>query len=155
MERKEKVKLTEKKVIDQFDSLFDGMINIYSTPASICGYVVCAMAEELCVGGPKTLPEVINKAKWINESRLSRNIEKAMESIQLARSQYCSDVGMSAIKARNYLRDWVANYEIEDYLKSAISHFDNKNVYFLRVCAYDHPEAMKKVDNEEAIRVVV
>lgn len=110
MDSKQKVRLTEKKVIDQFDSLFDGMIKVYNTAASICGYVVCAMAEELCVNGPKTLVEVLNKAKWINESRLSRKIEKAMEFIQLARSEYCANVKMAAIKARNYLSDWVANY---------------------------------------------
>jgi hypothetical protein len=49
---------------------------------------------------------------------------------------------MKNYEAQNYLRDWVANYEIEDYLKAKAPSYANKNVYFFRYCAFDFPEAM-------------
>jgi hypothetical protein len=54
---------------------------------------------------------------------------------------------MSKYDATNYMRDWVANYEIEDYLRGSVGGYMNRNVYFFRQVAYDHPEAMKGVKN--------
>lgn len=50
---------------------------------------------------------------------------------------------------QNYLRDWVANYEISDYLKSK----KLKGVYFIRNVAYEYPEEIEKVKFEELQRI--
>lgn len=39
------------------------------------------------------------------------------------------------------MKDWVANYEISDYLRC----FKKENVYFIRNVAWDHPEALKDI----------
>lgn len=111
------MRLTERKIIDQYHVLFDGMIKVYHTSTSICGYVVCAMADYFGDKRITTNSELVQTIDRINESRLSTYLEKPMEAIQLSRSQYCADHGMKNYDSQNYLRDWVANYEIEDYLK--------------------------------------
>lgn len=49
---------------------------------------------------------------------------------------------MNDSQKKNYLRDWVANYEIVDYLAFINDKMINKQVFFFRQVAYDHPEAL-------------
>jgi len=130
------------------------MIKVYHTSLSICGYLVCAMADYFGQKHISTARELVDAVEWINESRLSSYLQKPMESIQLARSQYCSDHNMKNFESQNYLRDWVANYEIEDYLRQKVPTYSNRNVYFFRFCSYDFPEAIEKLKHEEKERVV-
>lgn len=57
---------------------------------------------------------------------------------------------MNPIEFQNYLRDWIANYEISDYLKSQ----NLKEVYFIRNVAYEYPEEIPKVKFEEKQRIL-
>jgi hypothetical protein len=78
---------------------------------------------------------------------MSPYIEQPICEIQSLRSSYCSDAKMSKYDAGNYMRDWVANYEIEDYLRESVRRYQNGNVYFFRQVAYDHPDLMKGIKN--------
>lgn len=53
----------------------------------------------------------------------------------------------------NYMRDWVANYEISDFIQG-LEPVLKANIWFFRNCAYDHPDEMEKINREEAERVV-
>jgi len=45
---------------------------------------------------------------------------------------------MNDHQRKAYLRDWVANYEIADYLSNVIEDVKNKQVFFFRQSAFDH-----------------
>jgi len=49
---------------------------------------------------------------------------------------------------RNYLKDYVANYEIADYIENCIDELPNKQIYFFRQAAYDHPELVNQLKYE-------
>jgi hypothetical protein len=59
---------------------------------------------------------------------------------------------MSEKDKKFYCKDWVANFEIQDYLASIKDKFINSQVYFFRQSAFDHPEAVKNTKYEEAER---
>lgn len=43
---------------------------------------------------------------------------------------------------KSYLTDWVANFEVADYLDALSERTKAKNIYFFRQVGYDHPQAM-------------
>ena len=49
---------------------------------------------------------------------------------------------MTDAQKKNYLKDWVANFEVEDYLESIAEKMLNPRVFFFRQVAYDHPDAL-------------
>lgn len=50
-----------------------------------------------------------------------------------------------------YMKDWVANYEISDYLRV----HDIPNSFFVRNVAFEYPEEVKKIKYEEKERVEI
>ena len=50
------------------------------------------------------------------------------------------------------MKDWVANYEISDYFCKLPAE-SIKNIWYFRNVAYDNPEQLKKVSDEEAERM--
>lgn len=46
---------------------------------------------------------------------------------------------MSDPQKKAYIKDYVANYEIADYLEGISDKMVNKQVYFFRNVAFDHP----------------
>ena len=51
------------------------------------------------------------------------------------------------------MTDWVANFEIVEYLSSIVDKSVNPYLYFFRQVAHDHPEALDNVKWEEAERI--
>jgi hypothetical protein len=49
---------------------------------------------------------------------------------------------MNESDRKYYLKDWVANYEICDYLSKITDKAVNQNLFFFRQSAYDHPDEM-------------
>lgn len=47
------------------------------------------------------------------------------------------------------MKDWVANFEISDYLRE--KKFEN--IYFIRNVSWDHPELMDNIKYEEKDRI--
>ena len=52
---------------------------------------------------------------------------------------------MNDSQKKSYMTDWVANYEIANYLSQISDKMLNNQVYFFRQVSYDHPEAMEKL----------
>ncbi|CAD8089373.1 unnamed protein product [Paramecium sonneborni] len=72
--------------------------------------------------------------------------------IQNNRKKYIQEsqwLNSNSKDANNYMKDWVANFEISDYLRS--KKFEN--IYFIRNVAFDHPELMNEIKYEEKDRV--
>jgi len=49
---------------------------------------------------------------------------------------------MNETERKWYLKDYVANFEIAQYLDYAYDSLKNKQIFFFRQCAYDHPQKM-------------
>ena len=60
---------------------------------------------------------------------------------------------MNDSQKKSYMTDWVANFEMSDYLSQISDKMLNNQVFFFRQVSYDHPEAMEKLKFEEAERV--
>ena len=45
---------------------------------------------------------------------------------------------MNPSQRLNYTKDWVANFEVNDYLENIKEKMVTKQVFFFRQCAYDH-----------------
>lgn len=43
------------------------------------------------------------------------------------------------------MTDWVANFELADYLENISDKVINHQLFFFRQSAYDHPQAMEKI----------
>lgn len=82
-------------------------------------------------------------------------IEKAMQTIAKTRRLQIKKfmMKMNESQKKSYLTDWVANFEISDYLDNISDKILNHNVYFFRQSAYDHPSALENLKFEEAERV--
>ena len=67
--------------------------------------------------------------------------------LQSKRRQYAKKMKMPKKEENNYMRDWVANYEIEDFINQFSKDFKSKNVFFFRQVSYDHPDMMDQIKN--------
>ncbi len=50
---------------------------------------------------------------------------------------------MNQSQKKSYMTDWVANFQLSDYLQSISDKVVNHQVYFFRQSAYDHPKALE------------
>lgn len=148
----------EVKMMDQFNPQFWDMIETYKTPASICGYVATAIAPYVArnLKGEMNYKEVnafLDKL-YKDYSIVCPLIEDAITIIQAARQQYIKENKKDFREKKeedNYLKDWVANYEISDTLQ--ITSPDLENLFFLRYCGLDFPDLAAKAMHEEANRL--
>jgi hypothetical protein len=101
---------------------------------------------------PTFTPQVLHT---LNAHTLTPHIDKAMKAV-LARRRFELKKFykiMSDGDRKKYLKNWVANYEIADYLEQRVEEYRNKQVFFFRQCAYDHPAELAAVEHEEKERV--
>lgn len=79
-----------------------------------------------------------------NLATLAPYIQKVMVSItgfrRLELKKYMTK--MNDTQKKDYLKDWVANYEIVDYLAFINDKMINQQVFFFRQVAHDHPKAL-------------
>lgn len=101
---------------------------------------------------PNFSTEVLHK---LNAQTLTSYIDKAMKTILAGRRLELKKFYkiMNDNDRKSYLKDWVANYEIADYLEQRVEEYKNKQVFFFRHCAYDHPAEMADIKLEEKERV--
>ena len=101
--------------LNQFDPLFESLIQEFNTPQSICGYLAAAnacvlskaMAAHVSLTQTKMLDLLCNKDVMLAEVR------KAMAFIQKSRQAYVCEHASDFATDRDqssYLRDWVANF---------------------------------------------
>lgn len=60
---------------------------------------------------------------------------------------------MNESQRKSYMTDWVATFEMSDYLDHITDKMINPQVYFFRQVSFDHPDAMQNIKFEEAERV--
>ncbi|KAJ4458830.1 hypothetical protein PAPYR_5354 [Paratrimastix pyriformis] len=133
--------------LNQFSSSFDDLIKQYQTPQAICGYF--ALAEISLLSSCPTVLTRETLDQWMNSNLknlplMRERIEQVMASIQTSRSAYLQNHGEefpTQEEHARYLRDWVANYEISDYLRA----YPDPSLFFLRQTALgtDDADSMK------------
>jgi hypothetical protein len=120
----------------------------YQTTRGICGYITCAVTKYISKNGFDPL-----NIKNINSNTLTPYIEDAMKFILARRRFEIKKFKIMADHQRKaYLKDYVANFEIGDYLEHNIDELPNKQVFFFRQSAYDHPLMVKDLTFEQAWR---
>jgi len=149
--------IREVKVLDQFGPAYNKSISKYNTPAAICGYVSVANAYYIASQLDQlpyecTVADVDNILKDLNNAQLIvSNVEKVMQFIQDDRRDYIHKYQhefKSVEDEKKYMLDWVANYEIGDWLTT---HF-SKQVHFFRHL-HKSVEPGTPVDHEEERRL--
>ncbi|CAD8165149.1 unnamed protein product [Paramecium octaurelia] len=138
---------------NQYSSEFEDLIEKFTTTQSICGFTSVANAIALKQIGPSIgYIQAIQHLK--KNSQLRRKyVQDAMIFIQNSRRKYIQQsqwLSSNEKEGKKYLNDWVANFEISDYLREK----KLENIFFIRNIAYDHPEAMEKLQFEEKDRIV-
>ena len=130
------VQIIEVKIVDQFNySLWDDLITEYNTPKAICGYVAFAVGLYLSNVFPITsfthneVEELVESVSQLNNIRPT--VKNLMESLHGDRSGFISkNNSFTNEKAQNYMCNWVANYEIGDWMSNLFPL--TKNLHFLR-----------------------
>lgn len=150
------IQLREVKIIDQFSDSVKTLISKYFISDSICGYIApCVgiyIAQKLKNSSfQKSIDILIEN---LNEQEILFNlVEGVIQFIQKDRTEYInknSNLFLSEIEKQFYLKDWVANYEISDYLKTN----PLKNLFFFRFCGLDFPTEAAECKHEEAKRLI-
>ncbi|CAD8158459.1 unnamed protein product [Paramecium octaurelia] len=141
-------KLAIKQIIvyDQFSNFFASLIKMYSTPDHICAYAATANIRIIQQYGTKEglikLQEM-NLVKAYMEEMMDFTFKSRMD---YAKQQWKNDIN----KIKQYCQDWVANYELSDYLKTLAL----ENVYVFRHVGLFHPQLFEKTKNQERERII-
>lgn len=109
--------------------IFCGSIKEFQAPAAICGYAAVAgallLARELPAAGLRTRAEAEAMAVRLQDARaLLPDIRAAMQFVQQSRARYVAGHtgSFGGRRAENeYMKAWVANYEISDFLSNQLS----------------------------------
>lgn len=149
--------ICEVKSFNQCNSLLQGSITRYSTASMICGYCSCAnalfIAENfLSENLHKTHDEIDGLITSLNDlSTMKRRYEAVMAPILEWRKTYIknNEDKFSQEQKDHYIKDWVANYEISDWLKLV----KNEKVCFIRTVEYS-PDTYDKATYEEKERLL-
>ena len=130
--------------IDQISEEVEDLTIKNKTTKSPCGYITCAICEYLS-------QEVEVTEKTFKDAKfhiISPYIEKAMNEIAKTRRLEIKKFMkvMNDSQKKSYMTDWVATFEIANYLNQVSDKMLNQQVYMFRQVSYDHPEAMEKLN---------
>lgn len=153
--------LTQLNLFDQFHAVFNDLIEDYSTPSAICGYVSCALAKQLArrlVGSPcsyTSTPDALSAAEALRDGvALKPELADVMAHIRASRERWIAEHAADFPddrSRRDYLTAWVANYEISDYLACQTAE-DANGIVFLRFNQWPERGSAK---HEEAARLQI
>ncbi|CAD8058399.1 unnamed protein product [Paramecium primaurelia] len=144
----ENTKLVIKQIIvyDQFSETFNSLIKTYSTADHICAYTASANIRILQQYG---IQEGLIKLKDMNF--VKNFVEDMMKYVFQSRLSYAKQKWNNNIqKIKEYCRDWVANYELSDYMKT----LKLENVYIFRHVGLFHKDLFEKTENQERERII-
>jgi hypothetical protein len=148
------VQCYEVKLFNQFSSEFTALMQKYNTSNSICGYLAPVISQYLCENLTEIdlLPEIIEELN--RPEVLFPLTEKSMEFIQTSRQKYidCHPELFEENEKKNYIKDWVANYEISDYVLN-LNDKSLTNLFFFRYVGWDFPLEAEKTTHEEKERL--
>ena len=138
------MKIHRLEKINQNSNFMEGLSVKNGVTISSCGFITCAICEYLSEQLPSNEFDLKAAFSQISEKTMAPYIEKAMKSVVARRrnevKKYYNQ--MTENQRIKYIRDWMANYEVEDYIESIADKMLNPNVYFWRQVAADHPEAL-------------
>jgi hypothetical protein len=148
------VVVREIKIFDQFSNKFFSLIDKYKTSKSICGYLVSGLSSFIAenLSYTNSVEDLVLLIHLLNdESVVLPLIEQAMIQIQKAREDYIlkNKQKFSDPEINKYISDWVANYEISDYL---MMNKNIQNLFFLRYVVFHFPTIAKDLKHEELLR---
>jgi hypothetical protein len=154
---KENTFFREILIYDQWSSDFFELIKQYQTPSAICGYLAISLSYFISEHPHKTVKEIEKLTLDISKSKeeILKRVEKVMKFIHNDRSNYIKKFKQdfkSQKEITTYMQDWVANYEISDFMKKN----QNKEIFFIRNIERDlnsiKHEEFKRVSEEENFR---
>jgi hypothetical protein len=141
--------------INQFHPHWYELIKQFNTSSAICGYtsiaaacIIANMSEETY--RDRTLQSIENALSNVED--MDREVERSMRFITEDRSRYVESHPASfptEREAQSYKKDWVANYEISDFVRNLAPEI-SKHIIFVRFNQY--PE-LKSAKHEERIRL--
>lgn len=145
--------------LDQFSPMFQPLVHKYKASSALCGYFSVANALLLARTLPSQLrlsPRQLEMAlePLLDYRRVSVELERVMSSVYDQRRAYVV-VHRGAFTderaVQEYFSDWVANYEISDYLlKEAACGVLPTSVHFLR---FNQMPEVGKAEHEELERM--
>jgi hypothetical protein len=142
------MKITKTMILDQNSDEMEDLATKNMTTTGICGFITCAAVVHLSRHGFH-LPIT----QHINQKVLTPLIQDAMTKIlQRRRLEIKKFKIINDHERKAYLKDYVANFEIVDYLENCIDDLPNKQIYFFRQAPYDHQELVNHIKYEEAYR---
>eukprot|EP00750_Incisomonas_marina_P003283 INCI13046.2.p1 GENE.INCI13046.2~~INCI13046.2.p1 ORF type:complete len:694 (-),score=118.11 INCI13046.2:1829-3910(-) len=123
--------LEQRNTVNQFHSAFIGAADQFDSPRSVCGFLAVASAllcnQELGQQSSRHHRRVVSSEQLDAlenalrlPSALLPGVRHAMRFVQQARSRYMRshpEAFATEGERREYLRAWVANYEVSDYLR--------------------------------------
>eukprot|EP00933_Yihiella_yeosuensis_P002227 TRINITY_DN10368_c0_g4_i1.p1 TRINITY_DN10368_c0_g4~~TRINITY_DN10368_c0_g4_i1.p1 ORF type:complete len:317 (-),score=58.27 TRINITY_DN10368_c0_g4_i1:82-1032(-) len=153
--------LEQVSTLDQFSDEFKPLIHSFEAPPSSCGYF--AMANGLLLAhllprkkiGRADLEPIIIALQ--DQSKVVTQVSRAMAYISKARRAFIAERAADFKDKelqRRYMSDWVANYEISDFLRSQASQAEKdgfpKNLFFFR---YNQMPEIDDAKHEELARL--
>lgn len=150
--------LEQRSTVDQFHSCFGVLTAKYESPTAMCGYFSIANAIILSRHMParRVTREEVNQVfrALENPSAVAEEAERVMAFLQECRNSYVkthpSDFD-SQFGIAHYMSDWVANYEISDYLLGEAQRGSLiESVHFFR---YNQMPELATATHEERLRL--
>jgi len=125
-------------LVDQFDSCFNNLIRDYQCPSAICGYTSMTFAymiDDYLFNQVQIIESIDDLNTLVNylidNQRFINKLEEPMIYVQSSRFSYITNNHHEFNNENStdkYMKDWVANYEISDYLNLN----PNPRIIFLR-----------------------
>ena len=120
--------VVQRNLLNQFHEIWQQLIQTHQTPSSICGYLTIAHVRLLrsLLAGADVLTfsqcsELGDALMATPERHVLCEVDRAMASIRRKRAAYVKahPREFDAVTAQQYLKAWVANYEISDELRES------------------------------------
>ena len=145
------MQLLQLPIVNQFHPKWNPIISKYNTPSAICGYTAIACARFIAaLGSPVTQLELQNMLG--THAQISGRVEEAMRFIHDCRKKYVKEhpEDFNAASADQYMKNWVANFEISDYFRHSCPPFERCKVAFVR---FNQFSQLKVATHEEYDRI--
>ena len=153
--------LRQLPLFNQFHPMWRELIARYGVASAICGYTATACAclvADRCTETPSRPPDRMTmqqvQALMCDLATVKPLVEEAMRFVTESRKAYmqahASGFPTGSSHFRNYLKAWVANYEISDYIRSRKSEL-KKRLLFVR---YNQFGELSVATHEEKARLI-
>jgi hypothetical protein len=153
--------LRQLPTFNQFHPRWNVLIERYGTASAICGYTASACAclvAERCIEAPSQPPHLMTmqqvQSLFRDLTTIDPIVEDAMRFVSEGRKAYMrahpSEFPAGSSRTGNYLKAWVANYEISDYLRSRKSEL-KRRLLFVR---YNQYGELADATHEEKARLL-